>query len=75
MPRLSSSSSLDWSFYIFFKTKIAFQRIAALVCSITFLFSEAALYKSINRSYALAWNNSLAISRLVLFFVIFILKV
>ena len=50
MPRLSSSSSLDWSFYIFFTTKIVFQRTAALVCSIKFLFSEAALYKSIIRT-------------------------
>ena len=44
MLRLTFSSKLDWSSFIISIAKTAFKEIRALICSMKFLFPEAALY-------------------------------
>ena len=58
MLGLSYSSKLDWGSYIISIAKTASKKIGALICSMTFLSPEVAMYKSIiNLPYGHAWNT------------------
>ena len=44
MMGLTFSSKLDWGYYIISIAKTASKKIGALICSLKYLFPEAALY-------------------------------
>ena len=56
MLALTSSSKLDWGSYIISIAKSASKKIGALIRSMKFLSSEAALSISINPPYVHLWN-------------------